>query len=635
MERSHDLQVMLRRLVERYLNNLAISQATFYAERLIAEEFSNENVSHLARCYILSHQYKRAISFLSRVEHLSQDNLYLLAQCYFEDHDHHKAISILVSLTPDVEDVSPKEVNNPDFLLMLENEFPGGANGLFLLGKCADEANLKASIIYFKLCLKLDPFYFEAYEYLCELGEEVDIDPTCFFSLQSNETQTYAPVINEDMKLSFGVVDKNSVAVLQMEQTMSALQKQNLIKQRENKGVVFGSFNHRGESKEPDNHGDTSCLLLRMLLLIGALCSNLCQFNLNKCKRILNIFSESDLFNQYNSSYVLSKVGDIFFHSREFELAKKIYDRVNFNDKFKTSILDLYSSTLWSLKEEVALSHLGNFARQLLGKEKGKELKTKFYPELWVVLGNCCSLQKERELSIKFLQRATVVRPKYAYAYSLLAHEFLCGDNVEEALSCFKQSIAINPRQYGSLYGMTSIYVKREEPDRARCYIDEAIRIHGENVMLRTEKAVTLSKQYEHLSQKAMADKENDSLITERTRLLNLAIFELDAALNLDPKHRMAKYLKAKFLLQIMEFNAQYETHANLNIGKNLLLEVDGELKGSASAVLILLSDYLARLGELTKAINSLERALEACPDDHNLIKARREELEKNFLLTQ
>ncbi len=54
--------------------------------------------------------------------------------------------------------------------------------------------------------------------------------------------------------------------------------------------------------------------------------------------------------------------------------------------------MEVYSTVLWHLKEEVALSHL---AQQVIAQDRHS-------PHAWAVLGNCFSLQKVRAASAAF-----------------------------------------------------------------------------------------------------------------------------------------------------------------------------------------------------------------------------------------
>ena len=54
-------------------------------------------------------------------------------------------------------------------------------------------------------------------------------------------------------------------------------------------------------------------------------------------------------------------------------------------------------------------------------------------PQSWCVAGNCFSLQKEHENAIKFFQRAAQVNPNFAYAYTLLGHEYITIEELDKA----------------------------------------------------------------------------------------------------------------------------------------------------------------------------------------------------------
>lgn len=70
--------------------------------------------------------------------------------------------------------------------------------------------------------------------------------------------------------------------------------------------------------------------------------------------------------------------------------------------------------------------------------------------QAWCAAGNCFSLQREHDIAIKFFQRAIQVDPNYAYAYTLLGHEFVLTEELEKALACFRNAIRMNPRHYNA-----------------------------------------------------------------------------------------------------------------------------------------------------------------------------------------
>ena len=96
-------------------------------------------------------------------------------------------------------------------------------------------------------------------------------------------------------------------------------------------------------------------------------------------------------------------------------------------------------------------------------------------------MANCFSLQKEHDVAIKYLERAIQVilyplslfltnrlvvsnslkyndfkfiifqlQPDFAYAYTLLGHEYVFTDENERALSCFRSALRYNERHYNA-----------------------------------------------------------------------------------------------------------------------------------------------------------------------------------------
>ena len=67
--------------------------------------------------------------------------------------------------------------------------------------------------------------------------------------------------------------------------------------------------------------------------------------------------------------------------------------------------MEIYSTTLWHLRQESALSYL---AHEVTAADRSA-------PESWCVVGNCFSLQKEHDSAVKFLERAVQLDPSFAY----------------------------------------------------------------------------------------------------------------------------------------------------------------------------------------------------------------------------
>lgn len=78
--------------------------------------------------------------------------------------------------------------------------------------------------------------------------------------------------------------------------------------------------------------------------------------------------------------------------------------------------------------------------------------------QTWCAAGNCFSLQKEHETAIKYLQRAVQVDENFAYAYTLLGHEYVMTEEMDKAMTCFRNAIRIDPRHYNAWYACIYFY---------------------------------------------------------------------------------------------------------------------------------------------------------------------------------
>ena len=120
--------------------------------------------------------------------------------------------------------------------------------------------------------------------------------------------------------------------------------------------------------------------------------------------------------------------------------------------------MEIYSTTLWHLRQETALSYL---AHEVTSADR-------LSPEAWCVVGNCFSLQKEHDQAVKFFERAVQLDPSFSYAYTLLGHEYVYIEDFTRALNCFRSAV------YGNfdiiLDQFTRIFKLHPHPPRAVCY---------------------------------------------------------------------------------------------------------------------------------------------------------------------
>ncbi|KAL7977076.1 hypothetical protein Chor_009025 [Crotalus horridus] len=309
----------------------------------------------------------------------------------------------------------------------------------------------------------------------------------------------------------------------------------------------------------------------------------LCSYN---CKEAIHILSHLPS-HHYNTGWVLCHIGRAYFELAEYMQAERIFSEVRRIENYRVEGMEIYSTTLWHLQKDVALSVL---SKDLTEMDKNS-------PEAWCAAGNCFSLQREHDIAIKFFQRAIQVDPNYAYAYTLLGHEFVLTEELERALSCFRNAIRMNPRHYNAWYGLGMIYYKQEKFSLAEMHFQKALHINPQSSVLLCHIGVV---------QHALKKSEK-------------ALDTLNKAINIDPKNPLCKFHRASVLFA----NEKY---------KYALQELE-ELKQivpKESLVYFLIGKVYKKLGQTHLALMNFSWAMDLDPKGaNNQIK---EAIDKRYL---
>ena len=61
----------------------------------------------------------------------------------------------------------------------------------------------------------------------------------------------------------------------------------------------------------------------------------------------------------------------------------------------------------------------------------------------------------------RFFQRAVQVHPRFAYAYTLLGHEYVFVEELDKALVAFRTAVRLDSRHYNAWYGIGLTYYKQ------------------------------------------------------------------------------------------------------------------------------------------------------------------------------
>ncbi|XP_033114758.1 cell division cycle protein 27 homolog isoform X2 [Anneissia japonica] len=323
--------------------------------------------------------------------------------------------------------------------------------------------------------------------------------------------------------------------------------------------------------------------LMSLLRDIGKAYSSLCQFD---CRKAITQFTNL-MPHHYNTGWVLSQVGKARFEVADYQQAVKLFKEVRRIEPHRTEGTALYSTALWHLQKEVALSSL---AQELTEFDKA-------CPDTWCASGNCFSLQKEHDIAIKFFQRAIQVDPDCAYAYILLGHEYVSTEELDKAMCCFRSAIRIDPRHYIAWYGTGMIYYKQEKFSLAEVHFKKALNINPQSPVLMCHVGVVL-----HALQRPAE-----------------ALEMLKKALHLDPNNALCKFRKASILFAMERYQAALDE-----------LEELKQIIPKESLVYFLMGKVYKKLGQTHLALMNFSWATDLDPKGaNNQIK---EAIDKRYL---
>lgn len=284
--------------------------------------------------------------------------------------------------------------------------------------------------------------------------------------------------------------------------------------------------------------------LMSLLRDIGTAYLHLAQYN---CRKAIECFS--NLASQhYNTGWVLALMGKAHFELGDYQTAARYFSEMRELEPYRMQLTEVYSTALWHLQKEVALSAL---AQDLMSQDRCA-------PEAWCATGNCFSLQKEHDSAIKFFHRAVQVDPSFVYAYTLLGHEYVTTEELDKAMSCFRTAIRLDPRHYNAWYGIGTIFLKQERFLLAELHFKRALTIHhqssvllchigvAQHALLKTEKALqTLNAAIQNDPMNPLCKFHRASIYFAAGRNTE-ALKELEELKELVPKESLVYYLTGK-----------------------------------------------------------------------------------------
>jgi len=335
-------------------------------------------------------------------------------------------------------------------------------------------------------------------------------------------------------------------------------------------------------NEEDDKRLDAVHFVLQLLCLLGTAQWHLGQFHSKKAIEFFQQLSDD----QYHTGWVLNQVGRAYFSMADYSNAIRALQLMEQVEPHRMAGLQVLSTALWQTKREVELS---NLAQRVTDFDR-------LAPEVWCVVGNCFSLQKEHETALVFFRRSIQLDRSFTYSHTLSGHEYFANEDFEKAIGCFRDAIQADERHYNAWYGLGAVYYRQEKFDLAEYHFHKACTINPQSSVLIC-----------HLGMAQNANgKPFESLDT------------LQAAFRLDPHNPQAHYQRS-LVFQALE---RYE---------EALVELS-KVRDAApreAQIHFAMGRLHKRLGRTDKALRCFLDALDLDPKDTNLIKSAMEKMDE------
>ena len=245
---------------------------------------------------------------------------------------------------------------------------------------------------------------------------------------------------------------------------------------------------------------------------------------------------------------------------------------------------------------------------------------------------SCAPQTQEHDTALKFFQRAIQLQPDLVYAYTLSGHEYAANDDFDKAMACYRSALRIDERHYNAWYGLGNIYYRQEKYDFAEHHLRKALNINPCSSPLYCYLGMAL-----HANQKTLQ-----------------ALEMLTTAISIDPRNPLARFQKAQVLLSTDQYEpalaelkqlvemAPKEGSIFFVLGKVLgppPWAISHQLRADSLTPLdavratrprrVVPAQVYKKLGDQSKAMVHLTRALDLTPKDAQQIKAAILNLEK------
>ena len=242
---------------------------------------------------------------------------------------------------------------------------------------------------------------------------------------------------------------------------------------KENQQVVAGNGPSAPSRSSPTETSKKQDALQWLLDLFAKLGSGYFALGHFQCAEALQIFN-SISSGQRETPWVLSQIGRAYYEQGSYPEAEKYFRKIRTISPSRLDDMEIYSTILWHLKNEVELAYL---AHELVDIDR-------LAPQAWCAIGNTFSLQRDHDQALKCFKRATQLDSKFAYAFTHQGHEHVTNEEYDKALAAYRSGIAADSRYYNVWYGLGKVYEKMGKYDVAEKHYRTAAGINPTNAVL-------------------------------------------------------------------------------------------------------------------------------------------------------
>lgn len=213
--------------------------------------------------------------------------------------------------------------------------------------------------------------------------------------------------------------------------------------------------------------------LQSLLELMAKIASGYLALNDYRCQDAIQIFNTLPS-QQRETPWVLAQIGRAYYEQASYPEAEKYFIRIKTMAPSRLHDMEVYSTVLWHLKNDVELAFL---AHELMEVER-------LSPQAWCAIGNSFSLQRDHDQALKCFKRATQLDPKFAYGFTLQGHEHVANEEYDKAMDAYRHGLSADSRHYNAWYGLGKVYEKMGKYDFAETHYRRAARINPTNAVL-------------------------------------------------------------------------------------------------------------------------------------------------------